>query len=75
MSRSRKSTPITGITCAESEKRDKQLAHRRHRRAVNVAVVTGEEPPDERLYVDPWGMAKDGKQWLSPEWRDKGMRK
>jgi len=75
MSRSRKSTPITGITCAESEKRDKQLAARRHRRACAVAIVHGDEMPDARLTGDPWGMAKDGKQWLSPEWRGKGMRK
>jgi hypothetical protein len=36
MSRSRRHTPITGLTTSESATRDKGLAHRRH------AVVEGD---------------------------------
>lgn len=75
MSRSRKSTPITGITTAESEAIGKRIWHRRYRRAANMAVDAGKDVPDEREHSDVWLLAKDGKQWLSPEWRDKGMRK
>ena len=64
MSRSHKHTPITGITTAASEKRDKVAAHRRERRRVRTALHT--EPaadvlPHARELSNPWAYAKDGK--------------
>jgi hypothetical protein len=69
MSRSLRRHPIIGMTTATSEKEDKQLAHRRHRRRVNE--VLGQAPetpvlPHRRETSDPWNMAKDGKQRFDP---------
>lgn len=75
MSRSRKRSPFSGITTADSEAIGKRIWHRRYRRAANVAVATDQDIPDEREHSDPWLLAKDGKQYLAPEWREKGMRK
>jgi hypothetical protein len=62
MSRSKKRTPITGVTAARSEKTDKRLWHRRLRRKVRLAI--GRDAlvfPDPREVSNPWTMAKDGK--------------
>ena len=74
MSRSRRKTPIVGMTTSESEKEDKQRASRRARHALkravhsavhtgvtdNVAPLTrGHHPKSGR-----WIFAKDGKQWI-----------
>jgi hypothetical protein len=67
MSRSRKKTPITGITAADSDKAFKEAEHRRERRAVRNAIKAGEPIPDARLYGDPWDGEKDGKQWLNDQ--------
>lgn len=48
MSRSRRKTPIIGMTTAESDKPFKQAEHRRERRAVKAVVKAGEEPPATR---------------------------
>lgn len=64
MSRSRKRTPITGITTASSEKRDKLAAHRRERRRVRTvlhATPSADVLPHRRELSDPWTYAKDGK--------------
>jgi len=65
MSRSRRKTPICGITTAESDKRDKQLGNRRYRRAANVAVGKGEDVPVYDLLVNPYSFSKDGRQYVS----------
>lgn len=52
MSRSRRRTPIIGITTADSEKQDKRRANRSWRAAIRHA------------FSDPWTMAKDGKKWV-----------
>jgi len=65
MSRSRKKTPITGITIAESDKPFKEAEHRRERRVVRTAIKVGEPIPDQREFGNPWASEKDGKQWLS----------
>ena len=65
MSRSVRRTPITGVTTASSEKRDKQDANRRYRRAERIALSQGDEIlPDRRELGDPWTMSKDGKKWF-----------
>lgn len=75
MSRSERHTPISGITTARSEKRDKQRWHRRLRAAVREALARGDEVmPVERDVSDPWSMAKDGKTWWSGwlTWKHRG---
>lgn len=69
MSRSRRRTPVCGITTARSEKEDKIAAHRRERRRVHT--VLGVEPardllPHRRELSNVWSYAKDGKQYLGP---------
>jgi len=64
MSRSRRKTPIVGITTAESDKPFKVREHRRERRAVNIALRVGEEPPSPEEFGDPWKSEKDGKQFV-----------
>lgn len=74
MSRSRRKTPIVGITTADSDKAFKQTEHRRERRAVKTLLGAGEEPPPTRTFGDPWAGQKDGKAWLD-EPAPKLMRK
>jgi hypothetical protein len=68
MSRSHRKTPIMGITTAASEKRDKQFANRRLRRAVNQVLKDEPEAPVlplKREVSDVWAMDKDGKRWFN----------
>lgn len=76
MSRSRRRRSIHGLTCAASEKADKQAANRRLRRAVRVALDR-EAPqlPHRRGLGNPWLMAKDGKSWFDPADFPRLMRK
>lgn len=78
MARSRRKTPITGITTATSEKQDKRVANRRHRR-VNRQILTASGRDtllkDRRTTSDPWLMAKDGKQFFGPVDHPELMRK
>lgn len=78
MSRSRRKTPVQGITTAQSEKSDKRAYNRRFRRATKQAVQ--HSPSDEvmpilREHSDPWGMSKDGKHWFDPQKYPEAMRK
>jgi hypothetical protein len=78
MSRSRRHTPIVGVTTAGSDKRDKVRAHRRERRAVKVYLSqqgTDESVPPGRTLHDVWTFAKDGKQRIDPDEFPKLMRK
>jgi hypothetical protein len=76
MSRSRRQTPITGITKSESDKRDKVLAHRRQRRRVRTALASGrDEVATRRKAGDVWSFAKDGKQRFDPRHFPKLTRK
>lgn len=78
MSRSRRQTPKRGITTADSEKRDKVLAHRRERK--RVREVLGKNPetdvlPHRKELSNPWLMDKDGKFYLGREATARDMRK
>jgi hypothetical protein len=77
MSRSRRKTPITGITLAESEKKDKVASHRVYRHAVNKLVTPGLETPlpTEQQLTNPWDMAKEGKAKYDPTLPPKRLRK
>lgn len=76
MSRSRRKTPIHGMTGAKSEKADKAHSHRKVRRAVRIAV-NADAPvlPHEKELTNPWSMAKDGKAMFNPAAYPKLMRK
>jgi hypothetical protein len=64
MSRSRKKTPIHGITTARSEKQDKRHANRALRARARSSMAHGDEvAPALREVSDVWCMDKDGKVW------------
>jgi len=78
MSRSRRKTPIGGITTARSEKHDKRLASRKVRRHVHVALATDSDRdvlPHLREISNVWTMAKDGKRYFDPRRYPQEMRK
>ena len=69
MSRSRRRTPIAGISKAQSEKQDKRFANRKYRRTAKNAVAADSEVPERRAVSNVYSMAKDGKRWYGPEKR------
>ena len=78
MARSRKKTPVCGITTARSEKHDKRLANRKVRRAVNQELAVSAAPDllaHQRELTDPWTMAKDGKTWFDARRFPEELRK
>lgn len=68
MSRSRRKTPIAGITTAKSDHAWKKKAARKLRRRVKQHLETmldGDRFAGKRWdLVDPWGAPKDGKFWF-----------
>lgn len=75
MSRSKRSTPITSMTTAKSEKFDKQMANRKVRREAKKRIKLDEDPKDRKELSDPWCFAKDGKQVFDAKKHPKLMRK
>ncbi|HEX6910544.1 MAG TPA: hypothetical protein VF142_09115 [Longimicrobium sp.] len=77
MSRSRRRTPVRGLTTSESEKQDKRRANRKLRRKVRVTLST--EPdgvlPALREVSCAWAFDKDGKVRFDPDRRAAWMRK
>jgi hypothetical protein len=64
MSRSKKKTPILGITTCGSEKADKRDANRKYRRIVKQKVKgSSEELPEVKEVSDVWSFGKDGKKY------------
>jgi len=78
MARSKRKTPIIGITGATSEKAEKQAAHRKERRKVR-GVLSGraetELLPHTREVSNPWSMSKDGKTYVGGKLSAKDRRK
>jgi hypothetical protein len=64
VSRSRRRTPISPNTLAETDKPYKAAEHRRERAAVRTALANEDETPDPRAFGDPRGADKDGKHWF-----------
>jgi hypothetical protein len=68
MSRSRRKTPICGITTASSDARWKAMAARALRRQVRQdlnVTLDGDRFAGKRWdMVDPWTSEKDGKSWF-----------
>ena len=78
MARSRRKTPIVGITGAVSEKAEKQAAHRKERRKVRAVLAQAPEAevlPHAREVSDPWSMSKDGKTYVGARLSAKDRRK
>jgi hypothetical protein len=79
VSRSKRKTPITGITTAESEKRDKRIANKNLRRVAKTTIQKNE--PEEltltilREVSNVWDMKKEGKQYFNEKKNPKFMRK
>lgn len=64
MSRSRRKTPIFGMTTAETEKQDKRIANRRLRAHERVALAIGADiVPTIRDVSSVWAFDKDGKRY------------
>lgn len=66
MTRSKKKTPIHGMTTATSEAEDKALWHRAYRRGERQRIQHDADPVpvDENHYSSPWKMDKDGKVYV-----------
>ncbi|RQQ15537.1 hypothetical protein DF107_09060 [Burkholderia stagnalis] len=78
MSRSKRKSPIGGITTAESEAQDKAQWHRRHRRVESARLkkdAVDYEAESHRAQSDPWKMDKDGKSYWGKDAPDSLMRK
>lgn len=78
MARSHRHKPIWGHTTCPSEKSDKQLWHRRFRRAVRQLPDLDEETLHANLhrqYSNPWSMGKDGKSGWQHDPRPEWLRK
>lgn len=77
MGKSIRKTPIMGHTKARSEKKDKQLTHKKFRRHNKLAIKAGrlERIWDEMTEAyNTWSMAKDGKGYVrnpEPKWMRK----
>jgi hypothetical protein len=68
VSRSKRKTPIMGMTSAVSEAQDKAIWHRAYRRTERQRLQSQpfSEPRGFREFSDPWSMDKDGKQyWMN----------
>lgn len=77
MSRSRRKTPICGITTSPSDKLYKKQEHQRERSSVKAKLkhtVDSDALPDKKQFGDPWGGQKDGKQYL-PDGDRKALKK
>lgn len=77
MSRSRRKSPIRGITTSDTEKRDKRIANRRLRRAVRVRLSADPDDvlPSLREVSSVWSFNKDGKTRFDQDARPAWMRK
>jgi hypothetical protein len=77
MSRSRRKTPVIGMTTAPSNKPFKVDEHRAERHTVRATIKRSLDSDDRalhsKIYGDPWKSPKDGKQMVDPN--SKWMRK
>lgn len=81
MSRSKKKNPVTSITCcgerAGAHHGYKKMESQRKRARVRQLIKLGEVEllPLDKEFCNECKSPRDGQQWLSPENREKGMRK
>ncbi|MBV8326065.1 hypothetical protein [Chryseobacterium sp.] len=65
MSRSRRKTPITGVTTADTEKENKRKANRKLRRLNRIKIHKGDFNLFQvREISNVWEFDKDGKHYL-----------
>ena len=78
MSRSKRKTPITPVTTADSKAWEKAKWHRRHRREERARLkieAEGYVPGSHREHSSPWTMEKDGKIYWGSEAGRKELQK
>lgn len=78
VSRSRRKTPITGITTARSEKFDKKIWHRAYRHAERQRLHTNPYSFPRHHFefgAHAWNLSKDGKQYWGLDVTASLMRK
>jgi len=77
MSRSRRKSPVRGITSSDTEKSDKRHANRGLRRKVRIALSAQPDGvlPALREVSSVWAFAKDEKIRFDPAEWPKWMRK
>ena len=77
MSRSRRQSPVAGVTAAPSDKASKAASNRALRQAQKQALATDPETPPPTVHeaMDRWSMAKEGKVRFDPREAPKRMRK
>lgn len=78
MSRSRKKTPVCGMSTAKSEKQDKRLANRKDRRKNKEILGTTQDDANllpKKAISNVAEMDKDGKHRFDPEKHQGLMRK
>ena len=82
MGKSRKKTPVCTWCCCKSQKRGKQISHRKFRRLEQVLVHSEKFdvlPKRQWEIVEQWDLGGDGKQYFghspSENWYIKLMRK
>jgi hypothetical protein len=73
VSRSKRKTPLMGMTTARSEKWNKRFANRALRAAIRVALAAQREiMPEIRDVSNERCFEKDGQQWITnPKWMRK----
>ena len=75
MARSKRKTPIFGLTTARSEKQDKRRWNRTFRRIARLKTQTGAEVPVKiEAVTDVWDGNKDGKRYFR-NYSTKDLRK
>jgi len=82
MSRSRRKNPFCGVTKAESDKKFKQLEHRRERanvstqvRSFNIEDEDVDIAVNDEKFGNRWSSPKDGRIRFNPDKYPKWMRK
>lgn len=63
------------MTKAVSDKAFKKAGHKRARRALDACDLEFDDAPADKLFGNPWGAPKDGKQWIDPARFPEIMRK
>ena len=82
LGKSKKKTPACTWCCCKSQKRGKQISHRKFRRKEATYIITGKYellPIRQWEIVEQWDLGGDGKQYCGhypdEEWYIKLMRK
>ena len=72
MARSRRKTPISGITTAAS---DKTAENRKARSTLRATDLLNDDGPRAKAFGSLWRAPKDGKRWFQPQAHPNLLRK